>query len=262
MSSDPFATSAGRPRLAQCAVLFLDLLGVRAMNRGPRREVERHLRDLEAAVTGGYRDYLRPESIWPAAFFSDTLVLAAPAARFGSDASAVEGLVLQAGRLQASLLRRGFFARGGLSVGLFHIRDGLIFGPALADAYELESQRAVHPRVVLSDEAIRCLRQTGPRRIGWVPTTHDVLLEDDDGSTFVNYLDLVSDDPDEPGVLLQTHRDHIADRLARHRDDKRVWEKYRWAAEYHNDFVRRQLGEASELEVGAAAMTWRFSPFA
>jgi hypothetical protein len=63
----------GTPKLERCAVLFIDLLGVRAMNRGPRRRVQQHLVELDRAVTGMYRDYLKPESPWPAAFFSDTL---------------------------------------------------------------------------------------------------------------------------------------------------------------------------------------------
>jgi hypothetical protein len=151
--------------------------------------------------------------------------------------------------------------RGGLSLGLFHIRDGLIFGPALADAYELESERAVHPRVVLSTDAVNCQRRSGPRQNDWVHTTHDILLRDDDGLTFVNYLDLVFDDPDEPGLLLEVHRDRTVERLKQHRDDKRVWEKYRWVAEYHNDFVRREVGDVPELLIAGDAMTWRFSPF-
>lgn len=209
-----------------------------------------------------YREYLEPESRWPAAFFSDTLVLAAPVEEFGTEASAVDGLLLQAALLQASLLGRGFFVRGGLSLGLFHIRDGLIFGPALADAYELESKRADHPRVVLSPDAVRCQQRRGPKQRDWVHTTHDILLRDDDGLTFVNYLDLVFDDPDEPGLLLEVHRDRIEERLKQHRDDKRVWEKYRWVAEYHNDFVRREVGDdVPELLIAGDAMTWRFTSF-
>jgi hypothetical protein len=57
-------------------VLFVDLLGVSAMNRGPKQEVRANLIALERAVSAMYRDYLEPDSPWPAALFSDTLVLA------------------------------------------------------------------------------------------------------------------------------------------------------------------------------------------
>jgi hypothetical protein len=101
-SRDLFVTRMGTPRLVDCAVLFLDLLGVRAMTRGSQRQVARRLRDLERAVSRQYRNYLQPDSRWPAAFFSDTLVLAAPVDEFGGKASAVDGLLLQAALLQAA----------------------------------------------------------------------------------------------------------------------------------------------------------------
>jgi hypothetical protein len=60
-------------------------------------------------------------------------------------------------------VREDFFVRGGLTVDLFHIREGLIFGPALVEAYELESRHAVHPRVVL--------RNTGGSRSTTTPSS-------------------------------------------------------------------------------------------
>jgi len=54
-ADDLFVTRRGTPRLVRCAVLFIDLLGVRAMNRGPVSKVRRHLIDLDRAVTGRYR---------------------------------------------------------------------------------------------------------------------------------------------------------------------------------------------------------------
>jgi hypothetical protein len=93
---DPFVTRGDVPQLIRCAVLFIDLLGVRAMNRGPVAQVRRHLIDLDRAVTHRYRDYLRPESEWRAAFFSDTLVLAAPIARPGDEEAEIRGLIRQA----------------------------------------------------------------------------------------------------------------------------------------------------------------------
>lgn len=91
-----------------------------------------------------YRDFLTEDSPWPAALFSDTLVLAAPVLRKDDEEAAIGGLVVQAAWLQLNLIAEGFFARGGLSFGRFHIRDGLVFGPALVEAYDLESKTAIH----------------------------------------------------------------------------------------------------------------------
>jgi hypothetical protein len=151
----------------------------------------------------------------------------------------------------------------GLSLGYFHTRDGLIFGPALADAYELESVHAVHPRIVLSKDADASQRRdlrfyAEPRQ----SPQNRVLLCDGDGWTFINYLELLFDDLDDPATAILEHRNQVLDRLERHRDDKRVWEKYRWVAEYHNDFVDRRLVGVADGRVPAEAMTWRFEPFA
>lgn len=143
------------------------------------------------------------------------------------------------------------------------MHDGLIFGPALADAYELESRHAIHPRVVLSKEAAASqlddLRYyTNPAR---APQAR-VLLHDGDGLTFINYLGVLLDELDDPTPVVVGHRDLTILRLHRHRDDKRVWEKYRWVAEYHNAFVDRRLAGDPAARIPTDAMTWRFEPFA
>ncbi|WP_327469226.1 hypothetical protein [Baekduia sp.] len=250
-ADDLFVTRRGTPRLVRCAVLFIDLLGVRAMNRGPVSQVRRHLIDLDRAVTGRYRNYFRPESEWRAAFFSDTLVLAAPITEPGDEDTEIRGLVRQAAWLQLALSQSDFFVRGGLSLGYFHIRDGLIFGPALAEAYELESRHAVYPRVILSRDAEAAVTRPSSR-----------LFCDGDGWTFINYLGPLFDELEDPVPTLQLHRGRVVDRLSRHRDDKRVWEKYRWIAEYHNAFVDRDEFVSDDVCVASDAMTWPFEPFA
>jgi hypothetical protein len=252
---DAFLDARRKPRLTRCAVLFLDLLGVRAMNQGPPEEVQQRLEDLDRAVTGTFRDILGPDAPRPAAFFSDTLVLASPLDVGGDEEAAVTELLLDAARLQLDLLTAGFFARGGLSLGLFHVREGLIFGPALVEAYELEDLHAVHPRVVLSKEAEAV-----------IPRPSSQLLCDGDGWTFINYLDPLLEEPDDPVPVLQAHRDRVLAGLRLNRDRKRVWEKCRWVAEYHNAFVDRavlegRLGAAEDVGIPALSMTWRFAPF-
>jgi hypothetical protein len=153
-----FLDEAGTPQLARCALLFLDLLGVTEMARSPH--AQQNLVDLEQAIRGlQLRDFLDPDSAWPAAIFSDTLVMAAPTELFGGDDAAVTGLLLQVSSLQLSLAERGFFARGSITLGEFYLRDELVFGETLVEAYELENNFAIHPRVILSPEVLEAQRQ-------------------------------------------------------------------------------------------------------
>lgn len=247
MTSDVIHLGAhGTPRLVRCAVLFLDLLGVRAMTQGPEKDVQDRLVALDDALGETVRQYVGPDTRFPATFFSDTLVVAAPAEE---PARAVDLLTLDAARLQLALTARGLFVRGGLALGHFSVGDGLIFGPALVEAYELESRHAIHPRIVLSKEAEA------------VASRSTRLMRDGDGHVFINYLDRLLDLVGGPDADLEAHAEQITRRLLDHRGDRRIWEKYRWAAEYHNAFL------AAHADLGASpvdgdAMAWRFSPFA
>lgn len=216
------------------------------MNQGAEVDVQRRLLALDEALAGTFRDYVMPGAELPAALFSDTLVLAAPADDPGL---AVTRLIHDGATLQSALTAKGFFVRGGLTLGLFHISEGLIFGPALVEAYELESRHALHPRIVLSRDAATA-----------APSTTR-LMRDGDGHVFINYLDLLLEQLDGPDAHLEAHSEQVTRSLFDHRGDRRIWEKYRWAAEYHNAFL------AANEELGAApvdpdAMAWRFAPFA
>jgi hypothetical protein len=259
---DPlFVDQAGDPQLVECAVLFVDLLGVGAMNSGPN--VRANLIRIERAVTRMYRNFVDPESPWPAALFSDTLVLAAPTSDASDPEDAIGGLTVQSGWLQLNLAAEGLFMRGALTFGEFYIRDGVIFGPALVEAAQLEREHAVNPRVVLGKSAVAAQEDAlASYRDPAESPQQALLLRDGDGYVFVNYLGLLFDEPADPEPPLAIHRDAIATQLAAYAADKRIWEKYRWAAEYHNAVCAKTMPAADHLLVPPAATTWTFQSFA
>ncbi|TAV81566.1 hypothetical protein [Rhizobium leguminosarum] len=82
--------------------------------------------------------------------FSDTVVLSAQA----SDAVASQLVVDLAGRLTMSFWEgHEMLVRGGITKGpLVHVQGGRLFGPAMNEAYHLESKIASFPRIVMSDD--------------------------------------------------------------------------------------------------------------
>ncbi len=181
-----FLDADGSPRLARCALLFLDLLGVTEMATNSR--ATQNLVALELAIRGIVRDFLDPASFWPAAMFSDTIVMASPVDPVVGEEAAIVGLLMQASWLQLSLAERGFFARGSITLGDFYLRDELVFGAALVEAYNLERKHAIHPRVILLTEVHDAQRQNLEdyvARRGTPLTT--LLLCDRDGRAFLNY---------------------------------------------------------------------------
>jgi hypothetical protein len=105
-AESPFVDEAGHPRLAPSAFLFVDLLGVRDVSEISPLE---GLRGLEQATRRTFRDFLAPDSPWPSAFFSDTLVVASPFAGPEPEEPALGGLILQAAYLQFSLIEHDSF---------------------------------------------------------------------------------------------------------------------------------------------------------
>lgn len=249
-SADPFMTRAGRPLFVRCAVLFVDLLGVREMNLSQR--ATGNLVALHSAVSFMHRAFLGEPSPYRSAFFSDTLVVAVPIVRETDDTTEVGNLMRHATWLQSALLAEGFFVRGGLTLGSLHVSDHALFGPALIEAYDLESRVAVHPRIVLSRAAAESQRGTADA---------SMLLCDDDGQTFIDYLGAAVDNPHDPIPVLQAHRDTVVERLHGSRRHKRRWEKYRWLGEYHNAVVRSRVPKTRELLIASVAMTSQFRSF-
>jgi hypothetical protein len=257
--ASPFVGDDGEPQLVPCALLFVDLLGVSAMTEG--EEAQRNLVELDRVIRGTYRDFLEPGSPWPAAMFSDTLVLASPlvGGDLGAAEAATGGLIVQAAWLQLNLAMRGYFLRGALSLGLAHLHDGILFGPALVEAYQVEQRRAVHPRIVLGGRAAAA--QRGALKFYREPADSPqnlMLAIDQDDDLFIDYLALLVDEPDELAPAFENHARVVTGKLEEYRQDSRRWEKYRWVAEYHNAACARHVPDESDLLIDVQASDRRF----
>lgn len=54
-------------------------------------------------------------------------------------------------------MKLGCLIRGGIATGSLYHAKGVVYGPALLEAYELESQFAQQPRIILSEETVRII---------------------------------------------------------------------------------------------------------
>ncbi len=85
--------------------------------------------------------------------------------------------------LGANLLAQGILCRGAVVKGPAYHRDRVLFGPAVIEAYELESQVAKYPRILVTEEV---------RKAAW--GYHEgrwkgrLFIEDADGCWFINTL--------------------------------------------------------------------------
>lgn len=251
-ASSVFVDTEGNPRLARCAVVFLDILGVSEMALDAEN-VAGNLVDLDRVLRRTSRDFLAEDSPWPSALLSDSLIVADPVDTNSDDVFVLGEMLLQTAILQLQLAAGGFFARGAVAIGDHHIHDGLVFGPALVDGYRHE-QRAGVPRVILTEEACTILREEMSEHANLADSTQaDLLIVDRDGVVFIDYLKMLLDELD-PIADLERHRAVVEEKLAAHRNDGRKWEKYRWVAEYHNHFCERTMEAGPLIPAGKTTM--------
>ncbi len=142
--------------------------------------------------------------------------------------------------------------------------DDIVFGDALLEAVA-QDKGGGPPRITLTPSVIELVRhQMGfyGEDISNTPHYED-LLEDADGSIFLNYLgEAFSVFPDEGIIfeIIKGHQEHIINGLKEYRGNPSVRAKYEWLARYHN-FVCNEIAgmyqisplEADETLIAAGA---------
>jgi hypothetical protein len=172
-------------------VIFLDFLGFsEALKDRARAEPIHHLLTKLSAMAGdfwaqsektenGHKSDMRPAI----SVFSDNIVISFPL-----DASAEHGL--DEGMLAmflptfiAYIAWNGFqsrlLIRGGAAIGDAYHAGGVVFGPALIEAYEAERTLAIYPRVALAPSITHA---DGFEKWKGLTTRHD------DGVTVIGYM--------------------------------------------------------------------------
>ncbi|WP_233961422.1 hypothetical protein [Pectobacterium versatile] len=81
---------------------------------------------------------------------------------------------------QKLLIRQGFLCRGGVAVNKHYSLSSFVFSPALIEAYKVESEKAIYPRVVVSEDVIDLVF---PEKN--YPST---ICKEYDGLFFINFL--------------------------------------------------------------------------
>lgn len=105
------------------------------------------------------RDFIENKSSLVVTQFSDSFVISCNA----SDLFSFDFLLRAIYIINLEFFyQMGMMVRGGVAVGkLVHTKSGALFGPAMNEAYELESKFAIYPRVIFSENAENNIRAVG-----------------------------------------------------------------------------------------------------
>lgn len=141
-------------------VAFIDILGFRSLVNGTidreTSEVDNDklkiLGDSLMLIKRGFKDSLedlQKSSDFQITYFSDSIVVSFP--------SSVENLSIVFKTLkgiQIELIEKGILLRGGIVQGKVIHTPEMILGPAMINAYDLESKSALYPRITIDPEII------------------------------------------------------------------------------------------------------------
>jgi hypothetical protein len=223
-------------------VAFVDILGFsdliyRSVGPNPGLTIEEIVRalevpeevQLEGIVLGRIGDSSAAAETLTA--FSDCIAVSTIASEQG-----LMNLLFHLRAIVFRMLRLGFLSRGGIARGPLCHRNGKIFGPAMLEAYRLESEVAVVPRVILQPEIVEAGLSAAP------PV--DRLFErmtrrNDDGLYIVHSLWAIRSAADSETGFVGEWREMV-DRIAQflEHEERRLasepqkLEKVRWFKEY------------------------------
>ena len=265
----------------ECYVAFLDLMGVRRLVKACETDGQRYQKVITAlretsdisAFKSSTRDLNTGElKNWKLQVqaFSDCVVLFIP-----TETRALSWILASVRRLNDKLLRLEIPVRGGITIGGMHWDAAwsnseknsepatpLAFGPGLVEAYTLEDETAVYPRILMSNKLVDYIRDNNLKSFPFSSYPLKIFCRQDMDGLF--HLDLLHEHVNRKDVTdritqqdkhghqsvryvfdetlfvewLQQVRTFILEQLQKVNGEK-LKSKYLWLARYHNATVRR-----------------------
>lgn len=150
-------------------VAFMDILGFSAIieeyDSDESSNILNELHDtLEIAIKLSIENMIDPKSQTDVKeyleyrMFSDCICISLPYIEFGNDFHIqFHSLSSIVKAYQLAMMQKGFFVRGGISIGSFYADRNMIFSGGLVKAYKLE-QAAVYPIIAIDENVIERLQ--------------------------------------------------------------------------------------------------------
>jgi hypothetical protein len=270
MSNNPYIQPSGPPKLLKSFVCYADILGYGLLSKTALSagQGEKFLVRLRRALSNtyervrlhatGFRD--KSKLYYAIKVFTDNIVVGYPVHNFDFDLGEPElgDILMIFAEFQATLALEGFFIRGGIAYGDHYMDDDIVYGEALLEAVALDKHGGP-PRLELAPSTIEIVRKQLDFYGEVKDSPHDEsLLEDADGTIFLNYLDEAFSALPDGGIffdLIDGHRQNIINGLREYKGFPGIRSKYDWAARYHN-FVCQDFTTLFPLITDPNASKW------
>lgn len=167
--------------------------------------------------------------------FSDNIVLAIPQIEyFGETINEINScnILIFAAFFQIVALKYSFLVRGGISVDNLYIDNDFVFGKALIQAYKLESEIGLYPRIVIDPKDISLFLKSNFQRRILLKDSANIYYID----PFENYFGYIHKSIKNEN--LDIIRTNLNEMLIVNKDNK-INQKICWFINMFNDFCKR-----------------------
>lgn len=174
--------------------------------------------------------------------FSDSIVISVKA----SEKSQIFLTLLEIKHLIMSMVWRGILVRGAIVRGkLIHDQEK-VFGPALIEAYTLESKAALYPRIILDRDLVQAAaesRSSHHSRADEIGYVEQLLESDSDGMYYIDYFFKAQAELDDPDYDFPSYIEALGSIVRKglmgsvHPSNADVRVKYSWMRERYNRMV-------------------------
>jgi hypothetical protein len=163
-------------------------------------------------------------SSWQVSQFSDTLVVSTAA----QPLSAII-LAFYLGTVCQTMLENGHYVRGAIVRGKVFHRESVLYGPALLEAYRIETEVAKYPRIVLTPQAMSLMQRSTEPLADLLETggQHPFFAVDADG---LHYLDFLCHLGRESTI--HQARAWVEQQRDRDRENLNLYAKHSWMLSY------------------------------
>ena len=136
--------------------------------------------------------------------------------------------------------------RGAITSKFTYLKDRLLLGEGISEAHYLEDNIAIYPRVIFSSDIIND---------DILLLSRSTILKDCDGYFFIDYLNVFQHTPPMCGkavrktaiptkeeqveLTINNHKDMIINGLINNISNAKVFSKYLWLKEYHNNYITK-----------------------
>jgi len=245
-SKNPYYVD-GKEKILDSFCIYLDILGYKKLYENFLKSnqenemleyitdicksAKKHLINMNESKKNIFKSYK-----YQFRMFSDNFIIGCPVDNAMTSAQFFFQIFKTISIFQISFISKGIPVRGAITMGGLHVGDDFVLGQTILEAYKIESEISIYPRILISQQCLDRIDDIFKDEI-----YKGCLLKDADSNLFVNYLYVLN--RLKPKVkfirdVLFMHKTQIESNLYIYSADSKVWSKYIWMASYHNYYCK------------------------